>query len=153
MLRHFDAMYFLTETNTDKQVRPHHPQSLKSTVRCCKPNKNIYPYTKKSKSHKPESLPDITCGFFTKIKIYTYTPQPVETMKNHQRKETGMKGNPSGRTKPMDNFIMIAGGIPAGTKMKGKKMDRHTHHKQQCSNSLQEPGPKPAFFHIYCIPV
>ena len=110
--------------------------NLKSTVRCCKPNKNIYPNTKKSKSHKPESSPDKMSCFFTKIKIYKYTPQPVETMKNNQRKETAMKGNPSGRTKPLDNFIVIAGGIPAGTKMKGKKMDRHPHHKQQGSNSM-----------------
>ena len=44
-------------------------------------------------------------------------------MKNNQGKETEMEGDPSGRTKPVDNFIVIAGGIPAGTKVEGKEVD------------------------------
>ena len=34
-----------------------------------------------------------------------------------------MKSDPSGRTKPVDNFIVIAGGIPAGTKVEDKEVD------------------------------
>jgi len=41
-----------------------------------------------------------------------------------------MKSDPSGRAKTIDNFIVIAGGIPAGAKMEGKKVDRHSHDQQ-----------------------
>ena len=40
-----------------------------------------------------------------------------------------MKGNPSGRTKSLDNFIVIAGGIPRRTKVEGEEVDRHPHYQ------------------------
>ncbi len=40
-----------------------------------------------------------------------------------------MKGNPSGRAKSVNNFIVIAGGIPAGTKVEGEEVDRHPHYQ------------------------
>jgi len=51
-------------------------------------------------------------------------------VKNNQDKETDMKGYPSRRAKSVDNFIVITGGIPAGAKMEGKKVDRHSHDQQ-----------------------
>ena len=60
-----------------------------------------------------------------------------------------MKGDPSGRTKPVDNFIVIAGGIPAGTKVEGKEVDRHAHDQQQGCNPLQKPRPKTTLLYIH----
>ena len=60
-----------------------------------------------------------------------------------------MKSNPSGRAKPVDNFIVIAGGIPAGAKVEGKEMDRHSHYQQQGCNPLQKPRPETTFFYIH----
>lgn len=60
-----------------------------------------------------------------------------------------MKGDPSRRTKPVDNFIVIAGGIPAGAKMKDKEMNRHSYHQQHGSNSLQKPRPVATFFNVH----
>jgi len=61
--------------------------------------------------------------FFTQIKVYQYAPKPIETVKNNQGKQAAMKGNPSGRAKSVNNFIVIAGGIPARTKMEGEEMN------------------------------
>ena len=47
-----------------------------------------------------------------------------------------MESNPSRRTESVDNFIVIAGGIPTGTKVEGKEMYRHAHNQQQGCNSL-----------------
>ena len=60
-----------------------------------------------------------------------------------------MKGNPSVRAKPVDNFIIIARGIPAGAKVEGKEVYRHSYYQQQGSNPLQKPRPKTAFFYIH----
>lgn len=70
-------------------------------------------------------------------------------MKNNQCKEADVKGDPSRRTKPVDNFIVIAGGIPAGAKMKDKEMNRHSYHQQYGSNSLQKPRPVATFFNVH----
>lgn len=60
-----------------------------------------------------------------------------------------MEGNPSGGAEPVDNFIVIAGGVAAGTKVKSKEMDGHTHDQQQGGNPLQKPRPEPPFFSIH----
>jgi len=60
-----------------------------------------------------------------------------------------MKGNPSGRTKSLDNFIIIAGGISAGAKVEGKEMNGYPQHQQQGCNPLQKPRPKTMFFYIH----
>jgi hypothetical protein len=78
-------------------------------------------------------------GSFTGLKIHEYFPKTIQTVKNHQGKKTDMKSNPSWRGKTVNNLIVIPGGIPAGTKMKGKKMDRHPYYQQQSGNPLQEP--------------
>ncbi len=70
-------------------------------------------------------------------------------MKNNQDKEADMEGNPSGRAKTIDNFIIVAGGIPAGTKMESEEVDRHPHYQQQGGNPLQEPRPKTTFFYVH----
>ena len=70
-------------------------------------------------------------------------------MKNNQGKETDMKGNPSGRTKSLDNFIIIAGGISAGAKVEGKEMNGYPQHQQQSGNPLQKPRPETSFFYIH----
>ena len=60
-----------------------------------------------------------------------------------------MEGNPSGRAKTIDNFIVITGGIPAGTKMEGEEVDRHPHYQQQGGNPLQKPRPETTFFYVH----
>lgn len=50
-----------------------------------------------------------------------------------------MESNPSRRTESVDNFIVISGGIPPGTKMEGKEMNGHAHNQQQGCNPLQKP--------------
>ena len=60
-------------------------------------------------------------------------------MKNNQGKQADMKGNPSGRTKSVNNFIVIAGGIPRRTKVECKEMNGHSHDQQQGCNPLQKP--------------
>ena len=47
-----------------------------------------------------------------------------------------MKGNPSRRTKSVDNFVVITRGIPGGTEVEGEEVDRHAHYQQQCGNPL-----------------
>jgi len=47
-----------------------------------------------------------------------------------------MEGNPSRRAKSVNNFIVIAGGVPAGAKMEGKEVDRYAQHQQQGGNPL-----------------
>ena len=64
-----------------------------------------------------------------------------------------MKGNPSGRTKSLDNFIVIAGGIPRRTKVECKEMNGHAHDQQQGCNPLQKPRPETAFFYIHFVAV
>ncbi len=41
-----------------------------------------------------------------------------------------MESDPSGGAKTMNNFVIIAGGIPAGAKMKDKEMNSHPHNEQ-----------------------
>ena len=118
---------------------------------CCKPNENIYSGTKQDKPGKPEYLSKKVVCPFTQIKIYQYTPKPIETVENNQGKETDMKGNPSGRAKTIDNFIIVAGGIPAGAKVEGKEVDRHAQNQQQGCNPLQEPRPETTFFYVHFI--
>lgn len=60
-----------------------------------------------------------------------------------------MKGNPSRGAEPVDNFIIIAGGVAAGTKVKSEEMDGYTHHQQQGGNPLQEPRPETPFFNVH----
>jgi len=60
-----------------------------------------------------------------------------------------MKGNPSRRAKSIDNFVVIAGGIPGRTEVEGEEVDRHAHYQQQGCNPLQKPRPKTAFFYIH----
>ncbi|WKZ22636.1 MAG: hypothetical protein QY305_03130 [Candidatus Brocadiaceae baterium WH-1] len=50
-----------------------------------------------------------------------------------------MKGDPARSAKPADNFIVIAGCISLGTKMKQKEMDCHSYDKQEGGNPLQKP--------------
>ncbi len=64
-----------------------------------------------------------------------------------------MKGDPPGRAKPVDDLIIIAGGIPIRTEVKSEEMNRHTHNQQQGSNPLQEPRPETPFSHIHFISV
>jgi hypothetical protein len=51
-------------------------------------------------------------------------------MKNNERKETDMKGNPPGSTKPMDNFFVVTGCVSAGAEMKNKEMNGHPYYQQ-----------------------
>ena len=60
-----------------------------------------------------------------------------------------MKGDPSWRAKSVDNFIVIAGGIPRGTEVEGEEVDRHPQHQQQGCNPLQKPRPETTFFYIH----
>ena len=96
----------------------------------CKPNENIYSNTKQNKPRKPKCLSGKIVCPFTQIKIYQYAPKPIKTVENNQGKKADMKSNPSGRAKPVDNFIVIAGGIPAGAKVEGKEVYRHAHDQQ-----------------------
>jgi len=47
-----------------------------------------------------------------------------------------MESDPSGRAKPVNNFIVIAGGIPGGTEVEGEEVDGHPHYQQQGGNPL-----------------
>lgn len=60
-----------------------------------------------------------------------------------------MKGNPSRSTEPVDDFIVIAGGIPVGAKMKQKEMNSHSDNEQQGCNPLEEPRPKTLILGIH----
>jgi len=60
-----------------------------------------------------------------------------------------MKSDPSWRAKTIDNFIIVAGGIPTGTKVKGEEMHGHPYDQQQGCNPLQKPRPKTAFFYVH----
>lgn len=114
-----------------------------------KPDKNVYANTKQNNPCKPEDLFEKIVTPFTQIKICRYPPKSVETVKNNQSEEAAMKGNPTGRAKPADNFIIIAGDIPGGTEVKGEEVDRHPHYQQQGGNPLQKPRPETMPFSIH----
>lgn len=116
---------------------------------CCKPDEYIHANAKQDQTGKPEDIFKKELCFLAEIKIDTYTPKSVKAVKNNQREEANMKGNPSRSAEPVDDFIVIAGGIPVGAKMKQKEMNSHSDNEQQGCNPLEEPRPKTLILGIH----